>query len=145
MLSATIRDFEALKRWLVTHERVPDSFLAFYIKENDEQEEDNQDDPRAVCAVRRGSYGVECSAAIEALPRNVRVGVLLHELGHHAVDAFKDEDDEVDVDLWVVTHVPEAAYTYVERVEYIHPLTGKKVEARNIETVGDDFLELIYD
>jgi hypothetical protein len=109
------------------------------------QDNDNMNlrDPRLFCSTEPGSTVISCSRALEDVPREVRVGVLVHEVGHIMLGAFENSDSEVDVDAWVASTLPPGSYFYLNAVKYTNSLVEDYTEARAVECVTAAFLKLM--
>lgn len=104
----------------------------------------NREKPRAFCFTRAGSWTIHCARNIERVSNEVLLGLLLHELGHIAIQAFhsdKDDTCEVDVDRWVAKNFPEAGYCY--RNHSYRTASGKLRTAKSIEHVSKRFTKTI--
>jgi len=117
-------------------------FSKLCIVHSEEQDIENQKDPRVFCFVQRNTPRIYATVAMERLPADACVGVLLHEIGHLALDAFNGDDSEVDVDEWCMFTVPESNYHYRD-CAYISPWADFSVTAKNLEHVKHDFLARI--
>ena len=89
-------------------------------------------------------WRIYCTQAIEMLPPDARMGILLHEIGHIHLTAFHGDASEVDVDEWILLNVREAKYTYAD-VRYRAPQSTMQRDAKNLQRVGWNFLETIHD
>jgi hypothetical protein len=140
ILPETEQDLTALLIYLLGRNLVGSYSAVLTVEHSERQDRYNEKSPRAFCHVMPGDKIVYCSRWIESLPGKNRVGLLLHEIGHMEIYGFKNLDDEVDVDEWILKSVPEARYRY-ETVEYP---AGRVVRvAQNLQTVGEDFYERI--
>ena len=95
--------------------------------------------PRFLCAVHSHEWVIRCALAIERVGSQVRVGVLLHEIGHMVLPAFNGAKSEVEVDEFVLSEVPEAGYYYGDH-QYFNPQHEGIVLAKNVEHVSENFL-----
>lgn len=141
-LSRSEQDFQRLVAYLRhkgTLAPVFDKLDLYYDPKHDEA---NASDPRAFCYVRPDRWFVYCSRALEDVAPRVRIGVLLHEIGHLARNAFKGDKSEVDVDTWVLDNVPEAGYHYADH-EYYHMWRQEAVTAKAVEHVSRAFAGVI--
>ena len=140
MLDKASHDLERLKDFLRR-----DYELSSGIKLQWDAEHDlvNRNDPRAFCYMRPNDPVIYCSAAVESLLPEARIGVLLHELGHLILAAFCGDDCEVDVDDFCMNDVRASGYHY-EDVQYLSPWTNELVTAKNLECVSPAFLEEVY-
>lgn len=102
---------------------------------------ENAKDARRFAFVQEGSSCIFVTRNIEYLPVENRVAVLLHELSHLVNQTLKNEDQEVDTDLWIFETVPEAEYDYHDVVAYA--VRGRKRAARNLQAVSSRFVERI--
>jgi len=103
------------------------------------QDETNLKNPRAFCFTQRGDLSIYCARALNELPVEARVGVLLHELGHIVMDAFDGDECEVTADQFGFD-LREAGYGYKD-VEYVNPISYELVRANSLETVSPQFVE----
>jgi hypothetical protein len=94
--------------------------------------------PRFLAMVIEGRSEIHASTAIESVPADVRIGLLLHELAH-----ARGIMDEVEADAWVIGIVPEAGYHYVDEVSFKSPLYEDPVIARNVQCVSQQFMKTI--
>lgn len=140
ILIKTSYDLSRLYEYMSENHEMP---AGLQLKWDSEYDITNKNDPRAFCYVREGDNTIYCSAAIEALLPEVRVGILIHEVFHMILDAFDGADAEVDVDAGVMEYFPEAGYKYDDTV-YLSPWTHEMVSANEIEHVSAKFLETIY-
>lgn len=92
--------------------------------------------PRFLAMVIEGKPEIHVSTAIEAVPADVRLGLLLHELAHS-----RGIMDEVEADAWVLSTVPEAGYHYVDEIEFRSPLYDDPVVAKNVQCVSQQFMK----
>lgn len=122
-----LRDRGLVTNWLRSKVRLVRSKKA-----NDQ----NKASARQFCFVFLGEHKIHFSDALLKLPEEFIVGILLHEIAHMVVK--EGRDPELDVDEWVVEHVPEAHYHYAD-ARY-----GKRV-AKNLECVGREFFDLILE
>jgi len=143
-LPQTEKDLDALLNYLALTNIVEPHFSAVVLH-SIRQDRDHDKDPRAFCHFCENDNTIYCSSALEHVSPPVRMGILLHEVGHLYLNAFDDPDvedgEEVDVDDWAV-HTPNAGYTYTDEW---HTWRGKRVLARNVETVGPAFVETVYE
>jgi hypothetical protein len=105
-----------------------------------DQDRVNAADARAFAyTADREPYRVFAARSIEALPPNFLYGVLLHELGHLVLEAFKG-GNEPEVDAWCQEFAPELKYTYASATYR----RGKdRVLALNIQKIDRTPLEKI--
>jgi len=104
----------------------------------------NREKARAFCFTRAGSWTIHCSKNIERVSDEVLIGLLLHEMGHIAIQAFhsdKNDTCEVDVDRWVAKNFPEAGYHY--KNHSYRTARGKDLTAKSIEHVSKRFAKTI--
>jgi hypothetical protein len=144
------RDLKCLKAYLATRNVViPGTVAVSYAAHSSRQDQVNREDSRAFCYVENsGTPAIYCTKAIEWLPPEARIGVLLHEIGHLVLKAFEDDESEVDVDEWCVTNFPEAKYAYADVTYYTLNKWGKKGEPRvanSLQTVSPAFVHLILE
>lgn len=92
---------------------------------------------RQFCYTQENYRIIFCAEALNWLPAEARVGILLHECFHIIGHCF-DEYAEVCVDDNVMSLVPESGYCYRD-VEYIGHL-GRVRKAKAIECVSKSFL-----
>lgn len=105
------------------------------------QDKANLKNPRAFCFTQRGDLSIYCARALNELPVEARLGVLLHEIGHIVMDAFDGDECEVTADQFGFG-IAEAGYKYKD-VEYVNPLTHELARANSLETVSPQFVEKI--
>jgi hypothetical protein len=111
---------------------------------SEEGDDFNKRRARQFCHVFPNSYDIHCSKALENVSERVRIGILLHEIGHIALQAFHDEGDdscEVVVDSWVNETFPEADYKFAHH-KYASS-AGRKRTAKSIEHVSAEFADLL--
>lgn len=144
MIPKANKSLKMLTKYLVDDREMPPGLLKVKAVHSHLLDYDHLNDPRAFCAVEEGiTNAIFCTDAIEKVPENVRVGLLLHEIGHLLLDAFDHEipgGEEVEVDAWILKNVPEAGYRYVD---YPHVWRGKERTALNVQTVSDAFLKKV--
>jgi hypothetical protein len=133
--SATL---QRLTQYLVREHKMMPSLLRMQVRWSPEEDRRNEQDPRGFCHVVNGAWFIYCSQAIEIITPNVRVGLLLHEIGHLYIPAMSSDKSEVDVDEWILNEVAEAGYGYLPQYRYTR--NGKLVEAHNIQTVSTEFV-----
>lgn len=139
----TRHDLEKLVKYLVNEHGMTPELLDLGLERSRTQDKHHDRSPRAFCHVEKDKWTIFCTGAMEEIPGTVRIGVLLHEIGHLVLDAFDSElpdGEEVEVDSWIVLMIPEAGYTYTECE---HTWRGKIVDALNVQTVSEDFLRRI--
>jgi hypothetical protein len=95
----------------------------------------NKKSPRGFCHVVIGRPTIHCAEALETLPDEFIVGILLHELAHMLVK--ESDDPELDVDEFVLENCPESGYHYAD-VKYAAPQWRV---AKNLECVSKAFLK----
>ena len=109
-----------------------------------DQDERNAEKPRSFCYVRPDDpLTIYCAKTLDNVSTNVRIGILLHEIGHIQLDAFNGDECEVDVDDWVLREFPESGYTYKDH-KYYNELTGKYVIGHSLQHVSRKFLETLH-
>jgi hypothetical protein len=140
MLEKASHELELLKDFLRREHELPSGVKLQWDAEHDLV---NRADTRAFCYVRSNDPVIYCSAAIENLLPEARMGVLLHELGHLLLEAFCGDDCEVDVDEFCMNEVPASGYHYAD-AQYLSPWTNELVTAKNLECVSPAFLEEVY-
>ncbi len=110
-----------------------------------EHDAENDKNPRAFCSVTSGSRFISGAMALEMLPRQWRVGVLLHEIVHLYLPAIETPDPEIDVDTWISSELAESGYHYAD-CDYVKPWLDRKnnvVRAKALECVDKSFLKKI--
>jgi hypothetical protein len=100
-----------------------------------EADQNHLNNPRQFAMVESGKNAIYVSGAIEHVPPDVRMGLLIHELGH-----IHGSLDEVDADAWVLSVAPEAGYHYEAEVTFKSPLYEEPVTAKNIQCVSQQFM-----
>jgi hypothetical protein len=141
MITTSNRDFNKLTEYLTDKGVVPLSVTRIRLLQDSELDKANRKNPRFLCAVHPHEWIIRCAMALDRVSSAVRVGVLLHEIGHMVLPAFVGAKSEVEVDEFVVTRVPEAGYYYGDHA-YECPVRGS-VLAKNVEHVSDAFLDRI--
>jgi len=137
-LPKTDLDLTNLLRYLIQRKVISADFSTLFTQYSEQQDKFNAKSTRAFCHVTpAGPWSIFCSRWIEALPGKNRTALLLHEISHLAIFGFKNLESEVDVDEWVIAHVPEAKYRY-ENVGYIGA-GGLYRVATNLQTVSEEF------
>ena len=103
----------------------------------------NASKPRQFCQVdlSRDEPVIQCAKAIEAVPREVILGLLLHEIAHLLLGETGDKA-EVHVDRLLFEFLPEAEYSYTDTY-YLVPRVGGRM-AHNIQTVGAEFAREVF-
>lgn len=138
----SLKDLEMLLNYLVDeHGQLQPLKEAVTLKWAREHDRVNETDPRAFCYVEKGSPIIHCALALEAVNPEVRLGILLHEIGHIRLQEFTEEG-EVTVDEWC-SSLEEIGYHY-RSGDYWHPVSGEFVTARNVEHVSLDFVNRLY-
>jgi hypothetical protein len=102
---------------------------------------ENEHSPRQFCSVACGDERIYCAASLENVDERVRMGILLHEIGHLFLNACNGDESEVDVDVWIVKEFPEARYCYADH-KYVRS-DGERVTAKNLQRVGSRFVERV--
>jgi hypothetical protein len=143
MLTVAYHDLNRLTRWLHERKGVVEAVKKIGISHSLMLDRENLKDPRAFCAVERGYWRVLCTRALEDVPQEVRIGILLHEVSHLINDYIgASRDDEVNTDAWVIKTVPESDYHY-KTIVYMNSLVGKPTTAHNVESVSPRFLAIL--
>lgn len=137
-LPLTEADFESLQRYL-KKKRFP--VAGIRIQHSRYADDMNTKRARSFAYTQKGQTVIYCSAAMECLEPEVRIGILLHECGHIVANAF-DEYAEISVDDFCVSLVPEARYHYHD-VSYVG-LSGRIRTAKAIEVVAHKFVLRLY-
>ena len=115
------------------------------IRHSPEADELNSRKPRQFCHVYPRSFKINCTAQIESVSERVRLGLLLHEIGHIVQQAFHDKGDdscEVTVDEWVTYNFPEAGYKFAD-AKYGSSVDGRLKIAKAIEQVSMRFANIV--
>lgn len=136
MLEATSIDFEALKEYLECEKGWDLTDLELF--HDEELDEANELNPRQFAVVQEGLREVNVTSAMDELPPENRLGILLHEICHIQADEIKDDESEPETDAFLNENVPEAEYTYVKEVIY-----GDNRIAVNIQSVSEKFVKLV--
>jgi hypothetical protein len=142
-LPRTDEDLNRLTAYLVGRYAWPQEFLEIQAHWSTDQDQANAKSPRAFCHVLQGEMKINCARALEDVSPQVRIGVLLHELGHIYLQAFKQPDAEVQVDEFCIAAVPEAGYHYASH-KYYYPHSVAPVMAENVEHVSKNFVGLLH-
>lgn len=140
MLEKSKADLHDLMRYLFAEENAP---LPVAVEWSEEEDQRNIRDPRGFCHTERGKNVIYCSRALEDVDREVRLGILFHEIGHIFLQAFQGEESEVDVDTWVMGMVPRGSYHYMRSYQYFNSLAGETVEAYALQTVTNRFMGIM--
>lgn len=99
----------------------------------------NQTSARAFCHVIVGKPTIHCAKAIEELPPQYILGLLLHEITHVIIGVDEVGDPELQVDEFILNQWPETDYEYSD-VMYLDR-NGKRRMAKNLERVSVRFME----
>jgi hypothetical protein len=134
------KDLQGLLDYLVTEHSLKREILNYRIKHSPEQDHDNELDPRAFCHVMKGDKNIYCSQSLEHVPVYIRLGLLLHELGHMYLGALDGDESEVKVDDWCMFKIPESGYKYLDQFIYWSPILKTTVTANHLEAVSGDFV-----
>lgn len=124
---------------VLAHDCLP-SLRQMRVKYSEDEDTRNQENPRGFCHVTEGEWIIYCSQVIEEVAPTVRIGLLLHEIGHLYIPAMASEKSEVDVDTWILENIPEAGYGYLPTYKYYNSLYGRTVTAKNIQHVSNEFV-----
>lgn len=144
ILEQSTSDLDAIVRWMVQAKKIKPWISSIRLKHSSRQDLVNETDPRVFCSVEPNKVFIFCSEALEWVAPRVRVGILMHEIGHIYIDAFRGDECEVDVDAWVLENFPEAEYGYANHRYYNQEL-DQDVIAVNVEHVSPQFLERLDD
>ena len=137
LLPRTTEDLVALQRFL--EKRCGVLYTDISVKWSQDEDQRNISDPRGFCHTEQGSMIISCSRALEDVDREIRLGVLIHEIGHIVLNAFDGEESEVDVDTWVIDTLPKGSYGYLQDYAYLNSLIEEQVTAHNIQRVTTTF------
>ena len=147
-LTKTTTALRLLVEYLVTNKILPTYYRELTIKHERRLDRANEKKARAFCYVQEEDFQIHCAYALENVLPTVRLGILLHEIGHIRLNAFHeeegDDDFEVDVDSWILKNLPEAEYTYAD---HTYPALGKSGvrKAKNLQRISGDFKRSVYD
>jgi hypothetical protein len=141
-LHRTSNDLRCLVEYLITMHGYPRAFQKLVAVHDSAHDEENARDPRAFCYVKEDHWEIYCASALEDVSPEVRVGILLHEIAHLKIPAFKGAASEIDVDSYILENFPEAGYVYADHM-YWSRMRNKEVTAKSIEHVADTFVKLI--
>ena len=111
----------------------------YRLEYSEDADQEHLENPRQFCFVTPDNWVIYCSRAIEDVSPNVRIAILLHEIGHLHCDAFLGDESEVDVDTWVLQEFPDAGYTYMNH-RFYSQVHGDDVVAKNVQHVHDSFV-----
>lgn len=100
----------------------------------------NAKDPRRFCYVLPRDPHIYCANAIEALTEPYRAGIILHEIGHVAMNAFKGSISEPVVDSFILLALPASGYTYKD---CSYDLKGEPRHAKNLQWVSPEWIRRI--
>jgi hypothetical protein len=140
LLPRTTEDLHRLTRYLADSGLVHHAVISIDAKWSQEEDKRNIEDPRGFCHTVQDKTIIYCSRALEDVDREVRVGVLIHEIGHIVLGAFDGEESEVDVDAWVSGILKPGTYCYLQTYSYMNSLIEEQVKAMNIQRVTTAFL-----
>jgi len=126
-------DVAAIVFYLVDRHGLSPNLLNLRPVHDPAQDKLNRSDPRAFCYVKPRDPHIYCARAIEQLSQCFRYGVLLHEIGHHAMQAFHGDMSEPTVDAFILLTVPESDYEYADTDYY---QDGRLVRAPSLQRVG---------
>jgi hypothetical protein len=101
-------------------------------------DENHRKSPRLFAFVEEQKNAINVSSAMDALPPDIRMGLLLHELGH-----IHGSMDEVEADAWVLAIAPESGYHYEAEITFKSPLYEDPVTAKNIQCVSQQFMKML--
>lgn len=133
-------DLQNLIAYLNSNMRIKALTSQAFANRSLECNERNAADPRGFCFATAKSNVIAYADNIEYLPAENRIGILLHELGHIELQAFKGPASEVDVDVWCCD-IPGSGYRYAN-VEYWSPGHGPRT-ANSIQCVSSEFVRRI--
>ncbi len=140
-LPNTQHDLDGILIYLIAKRGLPPECQAITAKYSQEEDARNLQNPRGFCHTEQGKPEIFCSRALEDTDREVRVGILLHEIGHIMLNAFDGDESEVDVDEWVTQMTPKGAYRYFQDYTYQNSLYGEPVTAHSVQMVTRNFLK----
>jgi hypothetical protein len=129
-----------LTDYLVASHNLLPSVRKMRVEYSEDEDTRNQKNPRGFCHVTEGEWIIYCSQVLEEVAPSVRVGLLLHEIGHLYIPAMSSEKSEVDVDAWILETIPEAGYGYLPTYRYYNTLYGRTVTAKNVQHVSNEFV-----
>jgi hypothetical protein len=129
-------ELNVLLQWLIDHAKIDGKryyeILPIAIRFDARLDKANKKNSRSFCAVDLGKpHLIYTAKAIEKLPVENRIGILLHELGHIVLDST----DEVAVDQWC--YDAEVGFFYCIDVK-----VGRRV-IKNLEEVSYAFTRKI--
>lgn len=141
MKSLSKKYLDPLVDYLVESGKIPDRVdpEKIRISHSPRADRNNSKSDRSFCFVFLGERAIHCAKAIELLPDEFIVGILLHEIAHMIVEKQKG-DPELLVDEWVTENIPESGYHYSD-VKYFD-YDGER-NAKNLECVTKQFLKTI--
>lgn len=132
---------QCLVKYLKQLRAVPSTFKAT-LRYDDYDITLHERDPRHFCSVKKGEKVIRCAGALNCLPSENIVGVLLHEIGHLHLQEFGGQESEVRVDAWA-TSVPASGFKYAHTVKYAEVDFEKRV-VNNLESVDSDFVDDVW-
>jgi len=141
-LPRTSEDLRRLVAYLIRQHGYEPAYTRLQAQHAPAHDPENEHDPRVFCYVKPDRWKIFCSCAVESVSPRVRLGLLLHEIVHLRLDAFKGAGSEVDVDAYILDHLPMAGYTYADHL-YRSPFTGDDVTAKAVEHVSQVFADAI--
>lgn len=123
----------AILRYMIDQKELDPSRGILRVVRDAAQDRLNAKNPRSFCYVLPRDPHIYCAGALEHVPEPFRCGILLHEVGHVAMNAFKGSISEPVVDSFILLALPESGYTYKD-CDYRH--NGDVRTARNIQWVS---------
>ena len=143
LLVKASRDLNILLEYLINKRGLGAAMRGIVVQYSEDADGYNIKDPRVFCFTQVNHPVIFCSRALEDVDREIRVGILIHEIGHIVLNAFEGDESEIDVDHWVVDTLPKGSYGYVHEIKYLNSARGEEVTAWNLERVTQAFLREI--
>jgi len=136
------QDLDDLISFLIDQYELEKKFTRLELVHDPQCDVSNRENPRAFCFVESsGPLIIHASQCLEDLSQHVRIGILLHEIGHLHLAAFGSDESEVDVDEWC-SSIKEAGYKYQD-CRYFSSLLNGFITAKNLEFVEPSFVALL--
>ena len=145
-----LREYVAAKMDLYGNDDLAVKVRNITFQHDAKHDKKNRSNPRFFCYVEEYREGepwiIRCAGNLELAAPPLRIGVLLHEIGHLVLNAFREgQESEVDVDTWVLDSFPESGYTYRDGAYYPEGAPRTLVTAKDVQHVSPEFVLRIYD
>lgn len=133
-------DLDALKRYLALEHGMGKVVRGIRLRHDADADGFNRKNPRSFGYTIKGSKVIRCASALEWAGPRARIGVILHEILHIALNAF-DGDAEIKVDEFATSELGEIGYHYAD-LSYTSGWSGqvRHYRAKAIEQVPMEFV-----